>query len=75
MSGYFDVLTFSFENMTILEMLFRNYKLVKLQLLNIFRAYQPAMGPVHVGVILTVDLDIITITLKILSRPLLGNYK
>ncbi len=49
----------------------------------IFRVHQPAMGPVYCGVILTFNLDIIavilkivmTFTIQILSRPELWNYK
>ncbi len=48
--GYFELLTFSLENMTFtLNVLFRPLW----QLLHIFRAHQPAMGPVHWSVILT----------------------
>ncbi len=55
MQGYFDLLTFSFENMTftmkmVSGALMGNYKG---QLLHIFRAYQPAIRPVHF-VILTI---------------------
>ncbi len=47
----------------------------KWQLLHTFKAYKSALGPVHLRIILTFDLDIIIVTLKIISHPLLGNYK
>ncbi len=53
----------------------RNYKR---QLLHMFSAYQPDMGPVHCGVILTLGVETtMTFTLKIFLGPIhvLKNYK